>query len=355
MYKQVFISHAREDHGVAVQLYDYLLEHGYSPWLDKRKIRVGANWDYEIQKALKESNFIILLLSSTSVQKRGYIQREFNFAVDYSESLLDDDIYILPILLDKCAVPTRLGKFQWIEINQENSMQQILDSLNYQRDKYISVLPVAQRNLEDCYTTYSIDLNLNKSLKFDYSCSLPKFYENRFFDANFVNTFIHQKALSAISSLRKTILDDVEWINKISIKYLDIESNISFIDENFLSIHIKYDYYFGGVHPTTSVDTLNFAFNPDHTLSFYDVFNYRYGELNLFIRDLLNKYGTKEQKAPIEYNLDYISENNIEFYFSNEFLSIDLTNILPRVALAAAVLDIPLKSVDKNYLKINWF
>lgn len=138
MYKDVFISHAKEDMEVAEQLYDFLEENGYLPWLDKRKLNAGANWDYEIKKALKESTFIIILLSSISVNKRGYFQREFKYAIEYSETKLIDDIYIIPILLDKCTVPDQLLKFQWIEVNNTKFRENILASLNSQRRKYLS-------------------------------------------------------------------------------------------------------------------------------------------------------------------------------------------------------------------------
>ena len=47
MYKDVFISHAKEDYLQAEKLYDFLTNKGYLPWLDKKKLKVGANWDYE--------------------------------------------------------------------------------------------------------------------------------------------------------------------------------------------------------------------------------------------------------------------------------------------------------------------
>ena len=63
MFKDVFISHAKEYYEIAEKLYDFLLQKGFSPWLDKKKLKVGSNWDYEIKKALRESTFVILLLS----------------------------------------------------------------------------------------------------------------------------------------------------------------------------------------------------------------------------------------------------------------------------------------------------
>lgn len=141
MFKEVFISHANEDIEMANQLYEFLEINGYSPWLDKKKLKAGANWDYEIKKALKESTFVILLLSSTSVKKRGYVQKEFKYALEYSETKLIDDIYIIPILLDKCEVPDQLSKFHWIDIGNSNYKEYILDSLNTQRQKYLFSIP----------------------------------------------------------------------------------------------------------------------------------------------------------------------------------------------------------------------
>ena len=131
MFKEVFISHAKEDYEIAEKIYDYLAQKGYLPWLDEKKLRGGANWDYEIKKALKDSTFVIILLSSTSVRKRGYVQKEFKYAVEYSENKLIDDIYIIPILLDKCDIPDSLSRFQWIKIGNKNLFEEILNSLNF--------------------------------------------------------------------------------------------------------------------------------------------------------------------------------------------------------------------------------
>ncbi|MBE9223673.1 toll/interleukin-1 receptor domain-containing protein [Cyanobacterium stanieri LEGE 03274] len=50
MFKEVFISHAREDYETAEKIYDYLEQKGYLPWLDKKKLKVGMQWEYEIKK-----------------------------------------------------------------------------------------------------------------------------------------------------------------------------------------------------------------------------------------------------------------------------------------------------------------
>ncbi len=354
MFTQVFISHAKEDYEIAEQLYHHLMENGYSPWLDKKKIKVGEDWDYAINKALKESTFVILLLSSVSVKKRGYVQKEFNLAIKYSKNMLIDDIYIIPILLDNCEVPDHLRKFQWIELNNKNLMPEILDSLNIQRQKYLETLSPDQIELND-FTKLSIDLNIPIQNQINYLCKLPLFHKNRFFDHNFVNTFIQQKALEQISGYRKLIneLDDHFVLQNKDNFYLYISHSIAQLNEDFLSLSIVYDSYFGGAHPNTSIDTLNFAFNPERTLRFYDVFKYNYDGLAILIKEWLHKYGDEEQKESLVYYIDCLTEDNINFTFNNKILEINFTNQVPRVLLAISSLEIPLKEFPKNIIKIE--
>lgn len=99
----------------------------------------GQQWDFEIKKALREANYVILILSNNSVQKRGYVQREFKIALKYYEEKLEDDIYLIPIKISKCAVPENLSNFQWIETDND-SYDLILQSLNVQQDKYLAYL-----------------------------------------------------------------------------------------------------------------------------------------------------------------------------------------------------------------------
>ncbi len=83
MFNQVFISYAKEDASFAYQLYSFLEQNQYSPWMDKKNLFPGQNWDLMINEALRRSDFIIVLLSKTSVAKRGYVQKEFNVALNY--------------------------------------------------------------------------------------------------------------------------------------------------------------------------------------------------------------------------------------------------------------------------------
>jgi hypothetical protein len=133
MFHKVFISYAKEDYRYALELFDYLKTHSYEPWLDKKSLLPGSNWDLEIKRALKNSDFIILLLSSTSVSKRGYVQKEYKLAMQYWEQKLEDDIYIIPLLINDCLVPESLNRFQWVKYDEEQAFSSIVSSLDLQR------------------------------------------------------------------------------------------------------------------------------------------------------------------------------------------------------------------------------
>jgi len=74
---RIFISYAREDSEAAFRLYEDLKRAGLRPWLDKEDLLPGQTWDLEIRRAVKKSKYFIALFSSTSVQKRGYVHKEY--------------------------------------------------------------------------------------------------------------------------------------------------------------------------------------------------------------------------------------------------------------------------------------
>ena len=116
-YISVFISYAREDAKEAQRLYDHLKNAGLNPWLDKVNILPGEDWTIAIKRAIEQSRFVIPLFSSYSVSKRGYIQEEFRYALDYAKRFPPGDIFIIPVKLDECEIPYEdLRKIHHVEM-----------------------------------------------------------------------------------------------------------------------------------------------------------------------------------------------------------------------------------------------
>ncbi len=126
---KVFISYAKEDYTIARRLYNDLKKAGVKPWLDDEDLLPGQNWKLAIKKAIESSTHCLVLLSSKSVSKRGYVQNEFKLALDVLDECSDDDIYIIPVRVDDCEPGyDRLRDLHWVDLFQsyEKSLKKIL-------------------------------------------------------------------------------------------------------------------------------------------------------------------------------------------------------------------------------------
>jgi hypothetical protein len=112
--KGAFISYAREDFAAALRLYEDLKPRtDLRLRLDKKNLLPGQTWNLEIRKAIMNSRYFIPLFSSTSVQKRGYVQKEFRLALEVFDEFPEGEIFAIPARLDNCEIPYE--KFRSIE------------------------------------------------------------------------------------------------------------------------------------------------------------------------------------------------------------------------------------------------
>ena len=130
MSLKVFVSYAKEDQALALDYYQKLTEEGFTPWIDTKHILPGQNWEAEIDKAFKEANVILLLLSPRSVDKRGFVQREANDAIENLRYKKPTDIYVIPLLLEKCEVPQPISqRLQYVDMSMTHAWEQVLAAL----------------------------------------------------------------------------------------------------------------------------------------------------------------------------------------------------------------------------------
>ena len=125
----VFLCHAHDDKVEARKLYRVLKWCDVQPWMDSEDLYGGQVWEEEIHKALENSDAIIIFLSKKSVKKEGYIQTEIRRALNISEEKPDGTIFIIPLRLEVCDVPTHLKKYQWVDLF-EYGFDKLIKSLN---------------------------------------------------------------------------------------------------------------------------------------------------------------------------------------------------------------------------------
>jgi hypothetical protein len=104
---KIFVSYVQEDLDEAYQIYRRLRQEGYDPWIDKEKLFGGQDWDLEITKAIEESNFFLACISSHSVNKEGYYQKELKKGMNIWEMQPEGRIYLIPVRLENCQVPPK--------------------------------------------------------------------------------------------------------------------------------------------------------------------------------------------------------------------------------------------------------
>ena len=130
----MFICYAREDLPTAKRLHDELARAGIAAWLDKKRLIGGQNWKIEVKKAMQRSRCILALLSSHSVSKSGYVQKELREALEMLEHLPPDRILIIPVRLDECEpAHEQLRDLQWIDLfeSYDEGLAQIVQAFRF--------------------------------------------------------------------------------------------------------------------------------------------------------------------------------------------------------------------------------
>ena len=114
---RIFVAYALEDAALAEKLFTELHARGYAPWLDRKKLLPGQNWPRRIQDAIESCDFFIACFSTKSVNKRGGFQAEIRYALDCATRVPLDEVFLIPVRLDDCRVPSRIRReTQYIDL-----------------------------------------------------------------------------------------------------------------------------------------------------------------------------------------------------------------------------------------------
>lgn len=103
----VFMSYSHEDRSKAQWLKKYLNKSGADVWLDEADLRIGALLEKEIPGAIKQSNFLIVLLSPHSISS-AWVQKEIAFAT--IEEAQRGSVFLLPVKIADCELPASRQK-----------------------------------------------------------------------------------------------------------------------------------------------------------------------------------------------------------------------------------------------------
>jgi len=127
----VFLCYSAEDRERVRRLRRCLLDQRITCWMDVENMLPGSCWEFEIRRALGASRITLACLSSKSVTKTGYLQREITLALERASEQPEGGIFLIPVRLDRCDVPDRLSHLHYVDLFADDGFRRLLRTLRY--------------------------------------------------------------------------------------------------------------------------------------------------------------------------------------------------------------------------------
>ena len=140
---RVFFCYASQDKPVVHELSQRLFAEGWiDPWVDEKKLLPGQDWRLKIEEAVETSDIVIICLSSNSVTKEGFVQKELRYAREIALEKPDETIFLIPLRLDNCETPRGLRFFQWADYfgeRKDETYSLLIKSLKLRYEQKLSI------------------------------------------------------------------------------------------------------------------------------------------------------------------------------------------------------------------------
>ncbi len=108
----IFFSYGRENSAFVLDLAKELRKAGANIWLDQLDIEPGTRWDRSIEKALKSSDTLLIVLSKDSVESHN-VMDEVSYALEERKT-------VVPVLMEPCEIPFRLRRLQYADFTENH-------------------------------------------------------------------------------------------------------------------------------------------------------------------------------------------------------------------------------------------
>jgi len=152
----IFISYSSEDEKFARKLAEDLIKLGHEPWFDKWEIKVGECIQSKIEHGVSEADYVIIILSPSSVEST-WVEKEWK--IKYWDEIERNETLVLPVLIENCEIPSllKIKKYADFRTNYPIGLVDLASSIN-------PVIKKAPELEEIKSTDYSSDIStlLNK-------------------------------------------------------------------------------------------------------------------------------------------------------------------------------------------------
>ncbi len=228
--KKVFVSYVHENTEDAKKIFERLKTiPGIVPWFDKECLKPGLRWKPAIRKEIRNSNYVVALLSKHCESKIGFFQSEMKEALDVLSQFPEDKPFIIPIRIEDCSVPyEQLKEIQYVDFfpNWENGFNKLLSALEESRPS------------SDISYSASIEITGIQS-KHDYKCGIIDI------DTELKNIPQICDKFNSIQSyfyfepkITSIIIDQVRFINGIKNLYLNGIPRSFYEEKKYLDVDL---------------------------------------------------------------------------------------------------------------------
>ena len=163
---KIFLCHASEDKETVIDMHGQLQDVGFQPWLDKVDLLPGEEWQVEIPKIIRASDFVLVFMSNNSVSKRGYVQKEFKLCLDTLTEFPEGQVYLIPIKIDDCEIPQKFSHLHYVRLQDNGSFAKIEKTIRrYFLKAHGAAQPISVSSdfttmvANSAFPTYDLDAN----------------------------------------------------------------------------------------------------------------------------------------------------------------------------------------------------
>ncbi|MFY2026533.1 TIR domain-containing protein [Achromobacter xylosoxidans] len=267
---QIFLSYGSPDLAQARTLYNRLKDRGLNVWFDKEQLLPGQRWDFEIKRALRQSHIVLFLISSTSIERRGYVQREMNLAIKHLEEKLHEDIYAIPILLNSgIKLEGPLSDIQHISAEEAGFEDVLVGSIEKQLSKLGHYLTQTEDHQEVRMSKRQERESWEGLPGYDVEYWLPQFQSNVYPGLQEITTLIEGEFLAIRQDHRRQKLAQdtaiFHWSDPAFRRTNTFSANIleyRVVGRLLSVVFILDSYGAGAAHGSYGFRTFNFFLNP---------------------------------------------------------------------------------------------
>jgi uncharacterized LabA/DUF88 family protein len=138
---KIFLSYSRSDQEAVLEVYHRLKADGFLPWIDRFDLLPGQDFELEIRKIMRQIHVVVVFSSSESVARRGYVNREIQFALDEASKQPEGAIFIIPARLEPCDLPMRLERWNAVDLFTEQGYTRLVLALRRRHDELFGSAP----------------------------------------------------------------------------------------------------------------------------------------------------------------------------------------------------------------------